>query len=933
MGVYEKLFKFLDTYKAKKKPYTNTNIAGGSYNIPDDKYQKFLKLYSKVIDSGRKLFLTEKPTDVSPLRVDLDFRFKPVMIDDNTECLDRKKYYKSSHIRAIIVQYFKIIYDMLDVSQDDDIICVLMQKQAPTKDKDKDYVKDGIHLVFPNLVIPNKWQYYIRDKLLERANILFSGMVLQNDYKSVVDKAIIESNCWQMYGSTKSESSYTYEITKEYMYENDQLIELEINNEEEDDDEDDNDDTTFENVCRLSMRQKDYIKRDIREEHKHSVDKYLKLLFPNKVSTRTYVDSVFLTDIRSKLDNRVDDEQFDLAAKLVMNCLNTSRVEEYDNWIKLGFLLRNIDHRLLSVWDEFSKNSDKYEENACANKWDHMKDENLGMGTLRHWAKEDNLEMYTQTVDNSLIRYVDKVIEQPLDWDMAELLFKKYGAEFKYIGKNTWYKFNQKEHRYKKLMEGVELSTNISIDIVNLIRNRKLEYSKMSLANTDNIELKQLYQSKIDSANKVIQLCKTCKSKQNYIKECMNFFNDDKFEESLNEKSYLIGFNNGVYNLQKGIQYKDDSIELGFSAGSPEDCITFTTGCNYLPVNPNDPTVQEIETFISQVITNKNIREYVLDHLALAIDGSYKQEVFFIFAGKKGSGANGKSTFMDLIRRSLGNYHATLSEKYLTGKRAESNQATPELDKTRGARIIQLNEPTELDTINTSKLKEMTGGDNIVTRSLYKEPFEYKPQFTMIMLCNYVPQITSNDEGTWRRIKLVEFTSRFIDNPNPNNPNEFKTDPDIMKKLDRWRSTFISMLIHRRVMMGKDPIIHEPKEIKKATQKYYFEQDKLEQFAEERIIRDDTHDEVLSLSKTYQEYKQWFKQNTDTKKALDRGSFKTQISNKPKFRDACGNGWKYLRIKTEDDTDESDVEEGAAEAACCRENDANDSDNESVELV
>lgn len=81
-----------------------------------------------------------------------------------------------------------------------------------------------------------------------------------------------------------------------------------------------------------------------------------------------------------------------ISKNIVNNCLNTSRADDYNLWIQLGMVLRNIDMRLLELWDDYSKNSSKYKSKECMKKWNSMKDDNLGLGTLIYWAKQDNPE-------------------------------------------------------------------------------------------------------------------------------------------------------------------------------------------------------------------------------------------------------------------------------------------------------------------------------------------------------------------------------------------------------------------------------------------------------------------------------------------------------------------------------------------------------------
>ena len=70
--------------------------------------------------------------------------------------------------------------------------------------------------------------------------------------------------------------------------------------------------------------------------------------------------------------------------------------------MRLGWCLHNIDHRLLEDWVEFSKQSEKFVDGECEKEWGTMKNEGLGLGSLYLWAKEDNLEQYTELSRNNL---------------------------------------------------------------------------------------------------------------------------------------------------------------------------------------------------------------------------------------------------------------------------------------------------------------------------------------------------------------------------------------------------------------------------------------------------------------------------------------------------------------------------------------------------
>ena len=83
-------------------------------------------------------------------------------------------------------------------------------------------------------------------------------------------------------------------------------------------------------------------------------------------------------------------------------------------------------------------------------------------------------------------------------------------------------------------------------------------------------------------------------------------------------------------------------------------------------------------------------------------------------------------------------------------------------------------------------MKELSGGDKITARGLFQDPIEFKPQFKPIFICNDDPELPPNDEGTWRRIKLIPFESRFVSNPNPKKSNQFPIDPSLKNEIGEF---------------------------------------------------------------------------------------------------------------------------------------------------
>ena len=203
-------------------------------------------------------------------------------------------------------------------------------------------------------------------------------------------------------------------------------------------------------------------------------------------------------------------------------------------------------------------------------------------------------------------------------------------------------------------------------------------------------------------------------------------------------------------------------------------------------------------------------------------------------------------------------------------------------------------------------MKELTGGDTIIARKMYAEPVEFKPQFKMLLTCNILPDIKSSDRGTWRRVRAVEFTSVFTDNPDPNDPCQFQIDEDLDAKLDNWKEAFIYILL-KEFSQFREFGIYEPDEVKKFTKEYQNESDYFTQFFEECIVVTDNSVDGITLNDIIAVYQDWFPKNIGTNIQMPkRKDIKTNISKKygaPK----SGSKWFGIALKEltfqDDDTD------------------------------
>ena len=117
-----------------------------------------------------------------------------------------------------------------------------------------------------------------------------------------------------------------------------------------------------------------------------------------------------------------------------------------------------------------------------------------------------------------------------------------------------------------------------------------------------------------------------------------------------------------------------------------------------------------------------------------------------------------------------------------------------------------------------------------------------------------MPSLPPDDEGTWRRISVIEFRSRFIDNPDPNKLNEFKKDTHLTQKLNDWKEAFMYILLEEYKDYKKTGLV-EPKMVRDATNEYHSSIDSVGTFCKEYIKKSSVSNSYIKLSEIQEQFK------------------------------------------------------------------------------
>jgi putative DNA primase/helicase len=213
---------------------------------------------------------------------------------------------------------------------------------------------------------------------------------------------------------------------------------------------------------------------------------------------------------------------------------------------------------------------------------------------------------------------------------------------------------------------------------------------------------------------------------------------------------------------------------------------------------------------------NTELVTYIQRIIGYSLTGSTKEQcLFFLY----GTGCNGKSTLLEILMRMFGEYSRKADMATFMIK---TNDGGPRNDVAalRGARFVTASEAEGGKRLAEGLIKEITGGDTINARMLFKEAFEFLPQLKLMLAANYKPVIRGTDDGIWRRVKLIPFTVKITDD---------KKDKDLPQKLRAELPGILAWAV-RGCLDWQEMGLGEPRIVTEATEEYRGEQDTLGDF-------------------------------------------------------------------------------------------------------
>jgi P4 family phage/plasmid primase-like protien len=453
-------------------------------------------------------------------------------------------------------------------------------------------------------------------------------------------------------------------------------------------------------------------------------------------------------------------EEYLNEAKIYLDHLNPERAADYDDWLKVGMSLKQVDETLLADWVDWSKQADNFEDGVCERKWSTFEvveggpapENHCGLHHLRAMAKEDG---YID-VGGFVVETGEKLKEK------AKKLFKQDNAEM------PMPLVNQVLNEIMGEPSIVEKKI-IQDKINNKGRPKTPPASELAEMVTGMvIQCGWRYDPKYDTFM-FYQSSKGTWRKEEYKEEYKHFIQDLFLRESIPTPggftSHLLS---DVTNLTKAYitqpYWNDDPDKLAFRNGvlemstkdflphDQENYLTWGLDFDYDPHANSGPIIQ----WLKKTQYNDEERVQVLRAWlkACLVGKGHELQRFLEVIGP---GGRGKSTFANLCCALIGNGN------YASTTLNQLEQSRFEIASIKGKRLTLIND-SERYGGSAQIFKALTGGDNLRFEEKNKnvgEPFVYTG---MVMVCANEPiQTTDNTSGLTRRRLTVEFNRPLWD--------------------------------------------------------------------------------------------------------------------------------------------------------------------------
>jgi hypothetical protein len=817
--------QFLQEHRVTKKDdatHVGMGKQKGKYRILENELEYF---YNDILFNELKstsVSLLEKQKDVSKIVIDLDFK-------SNTD-FDRCTIYTDDIILKLIRIYNKHISSAIgiDINNNNDYLSFILSRGHTYKIDG--YYKNGLHIQYPNIACHHSYKSIIRLNVLKEIKEigLFDELDLKNTYDDVIDKAIIKSNAWYLYGCSKPDMK-PYVIVQYYNVDKDSLIDLE---------------NPFKPlIYDLSQR---YIN--------------------DKVHIHNEVYSI-LPKIEKKLLKPSSPKSG--VIKQLLTIHSPRRVDDYEEWINTGMGLKTSGLKDgLDLFHEFSKRSNKYDASVVNEKWDSFEENGtITLGSIYYNAKKDNENEYYEIMKSQFhIGTFSQQMKRDFNHaDMANIFINMYKGDF-VISMGCLYSWDgfiwiredikNPSKIYNKLSG--EFYTKCEELFETAINEMEDELSGLEEDDPSIIDLKLKIGKYTAYIGKISTLLKKGNEVSHVVKAVLRNIVDDTiaFDEQPNVFCFLdqyiditkIGTDSYLMKPNKELYISETSgHKYNHRPLTDKEFDILKNDTKYDDGDLDDEFKFIYENVIKPIFPHTEVRTLALKILSTGLSG-VTLEHFILFTG---SGRNGKGVIDDNLMYMFGGYGYEANINMLTKPIPENG--SPALANLDNKRFVVTNEPSESQKLDVSSIKKLTGGSKLNARALFSNKTTTRLKSTLFLECNEKPKLDGvANNAIENRLIEIPFISEFYDDESKVNHekhryamNKYLKSTECFDKYKHMWFSILSMYFNEYHNKDKEQLII-PKATKALTMKFINSSNSMNDYFEDLVFTDNV-DDVISI--------------------------------------------------------------------------------------
>ena len=928
------LIKFLDSrpeFQAKKgSPDTNIQnpATGKCYKISDAHIAEFFKHVETCRRQSNIMHFQERQTEYSGVMIDFD-RYQKSEIREMND-------WHFVEVAKLLCQIFANTLQIFDEKGIAQFKIFIIQKPSPVletqKESKKGLYKDGVHFLIPEIQIRREAKRYILDKLATHPQFeeLFEDIPNLEPPKSMVDmmSACVPIN---FYGCSKFRSIpyiLTYVLDCHISRGGKSINVSQMA-----------DAIEALNFHRTEHKSGGANKRAPEDPPPTFIDKAAggkridpaeyNLVYELSLSFSTGIEKKWLNkrrvDIRdscaaeirifnerTKDDKLPADELFAVdhsvsvlalddpeAAylKRILGILDVSYATEYHKWFGVICAIANTSHMYKELAQWFSqRNPTAWNPVEFERVWreavaGNCRGDPVTKLSIIHWARECDPQMFKMIQQNSYDyvlesyarKYEGKIGHAMVARILNIMLFDKYIVDTNDKNEHGWYEFvsaNQSQEHgqvWKWRFESKRPDVLHRYISEHLPKVYEVVEEKLRKTRDDNAHNEDLvkYWGKVEKEfkNSMFKLSDNT-YQNNILSQAIYWFRRRGFSKQLDKDVDIIGVANGV--LKLGMQAR-------LITGPHEYKVSKYMTADYQQYDPADPIIRRIEAMIHEMFPEEDVFQFILMYLSMALEGNIARPMIVFLVG---GGCNGKSILFSLLGYTFGElYWYKCPITILTSAYEKANEANSALASMEGKRLHTFSESNEGMKLNEGRVKDLTGGESISGRDLFKGQRNFEIRGVLICGSNHEIKITSTDHGIWRRIFYYKCKVKFTQTPMQGNQYEKQADPSLPEKIKtpEWRRAMLSILVHYNIKLRKE-YHHNINAVPCSTIKYETEvfrnsQDVFNRFITERMVKTTQAEKDITVEMLHAKYSEWYFSNFRRECDLNVDNVMTRLEN------------------------------------------------------